>query len=636
MVDRAVTLGPRGLVVGGEELPLLSGALHYFRVARRRWRACLEAVKRLGFPMVESYVPWGIHELRAGRFDFTGPRDLGAFLDEAAAVGLRVLLRPGPHINAELAWFGLPERILSDERMQARTARGTPAVLLVPPRGFPVPSYASRAFLDEVRAWYRAVGEVVAPRLFPAGPVVALQVDNEHAHFFRSGAFDGDYHEEALAAWREQSGGAEPPRRLDASAPENLAAPLAWLAFRERQTVAALATLGQFLDEAGLGGVPRYHNFPPTEPGVYDVVAAERAVDFAGIDLYHGKRQYEVVRRRALYLAGSSRLPYVPELGVGSFFWGPPFSDEDSLRQILNALMHGVAGYNAYMLVERDRWYGSPVGAEGEVRPGLADRLARIHGAIASKTWSELQRRADVGVIVPRSYGRLALAASHLGPIGPAFGEWMGLDGAAMVREGRLGLDGPVQLEQVQWRTAVLAALDRTHAPYVILDGSATQEMLARRRALIVPTFDFLEADLAAKLRAFVDGGGRLLSGPRAPRLDEAMRPCDAALPGERLPPTALDDPAALSAAVAHLLAGAHLERRVAAREPNVDVTLHERADGSPALLFVGTRSDRPITAAVVLDRALTVEDVCDGATFSGDAPEIPLPPFGVRMLRVV
>ncbi len=632
----AVTLSSRGLRLRGEELPLVSGAMHYFRVPRRRWRACLEAVKALGFPIVETYVPWGVHELRAGAFDWSGQRDLGAFLDEAAAVGLRALVRPGPHINAELAWFGMPQRVLSDPRMQARTARGTPAVLVAPPRAFPVPSYASRVFLDEVKGWYAAVAEIVAPRLFPAGPVVALQVDNEHAWFFRSGAFDADYHEEALAAWREESGGVEPPRRFDGSTPAALALQLAWLGFRERRIAAHLHTLGALLDEAGLRGVPRTHNFPPTEPGVYDVAEAERVLDVAGIDLYHFRRQYDAVRRRALYLAGTSRLPYAPELGVGGFPWGPPFTDEDATRTLLNALMHGVAGYNAYMTVERDRWYGAPVSEEGELRPGpVAEALRRVNAAIAQSPWGALERRAPVGVIVPRGYGRLALASSHLGPIGPAIGEWLGLDEEATAREESFGLEGPVQLEQQRWRRAVLSTLDRAHVPYVIIDASASLAALQQRRALIVASYDFLDAGLASRLRAFVAGGGRLLTGPRRPRLDDAFAAVDHALPGDAFDAAALADPAALGEAIGKLVAAAGLGGTAAAKEPDVDVTLHQRSDGAPTFLFVGTRSDRPHTATVVLDRALDLEDVLTGERFSGASPAIPLAPFGVRMLRV-
>src|SRR6185503_12457699 len=119
----------------------------------------------------------------------------------------------GPHCNAELTGFGFPERILRDEAMLARAAHGGPGWMPAPPRAFPVPSYASAAFREEVGAWYVAVGDVVAPRLAPDGPVVAIGVDNEAQMFFRLGAYEHDYHPDAIAAWREASGlDGDPPR----------------------------------------------------------------------------------------------------------------------------------------------------------------------------------------------------------------------------------------------------------------------------------------------------------------------------------------------------------------------------------------------------------------------------------------
>jgi hypothetical protein len=52
---------------------------------------------------------------------------------------------------------------------------------------FPVPSYASSAYHAEVGRWYDAVGEILAPRIWPDGPIVMVQVENEAAFYFRNG-----------------------------------------------------------------------------------------------------------------------------------------------------------------------------------------------------------------------------------------------------------------------------------------------------------------------------------------------------------------------------------------------------------------------------------------------------------------
>jgi len=174
----------RGLNDGRRSLPFYAGAMHYWRVPRARWPLCLRALHGAGFTIVETYVPWRVHQPEAGapaKLD-----DLAAFLDAAKAEGLAVVLRPGPHVNAELTSFGIPDWVLGEPACQARTSRDTPAWLPVPPRAFPIPSYASSAFRAHVRRWYEAVAAVVAPYL--GDPVVAIGVDNEAQMFFRAGA----------------------------------------------------------------------------------------------------------------------------------------------------------------------------------------------------------------------------------------------------------------------------------------------------------------------------------------------------------------------------------------------------------------------------------------------------------------
>ena len=67
---RGVRLVPGGLEISGQECPLYSGAVHYFRLDPPAWRACLTAVKAMGLRLVDVYVPWSVHEVSAGVFDF--------------------------------------------------------------------------------------------------------------------------------------------------------------------------------------------------------------------------------------------------------------------------------------------------------------------------------------------------------------------------------------------------------------------------------------------------------------------------------------------------------------------------------------------------------------------------------------
>jgi len=179
--------------------------MHYWRHAPEQWGPCLDAMKAMGLRVVDTYVPWGIHETAQGAFDF-GEKfarlDVARFIGLCHERGLHVIARPGPHINAELTWFGLPERVVWDPACQARTPRGNPVILPIVPTAFPVPSYASDAFHDEAALWFEAVGKVLAPLQYPHGPIVMWQIDNEGALYFRDGPYDQDYHPDAVRLFR--------------------------------------------------------------------------------------------------------------------------------------------------------------------------------------------------------------------------------------------------------------------------------------------------------------------------------------------------------------------------------------------------------------------------------------------------
>ena len=85
----------------GKPYQNISGAIHFQRIPRAYWKDRLQKARAMGLNTVETYVFWNLVEPRQGQFDFTGNNDLAAFIDEAAAQGLNVILRPGPYVCAE-------------------------------------------------------------------------------------------------------------------------------------------------------------------------------------------------------------------------------------------------------------------------------------------------------------------------------------------------------------------------------------------------------------------------------------------------------------------------------------------------------------------------------------------------------
>lgn len=168
----------RELRIDGEPRIVMSGEVHYFRVARAEWGQRLDLLVEAGCDTVASYIPWIFHELPDGTIDVTGAtrpeRDVGAFIDLAHEKGLRFLARPGPFIMAELKNEGLPHRVYRDH----------PEIVPVGWDGSPAPSrtvdYLAPAFLDETARWFDAVLPVLASRLQPAGGnIIGVQLDNE-------------------------------------------------------------------------------------------------------------------------------------------------------------------------------------------------------------------------------------------------------------------------------------------------------------------------------------------------------------------------------------------------------------------------------------------------------------------------
>ena len=67
MIKRA-EVTPQGISLDGELLPLYSGAVHYWRLDRTLWKDILENVKKMGFHIIENYIPCSVHEISRGEF----------------------------------------------------------------------------------------------------------------------------------------------------------------------------------------------------------------------------------------------------------------------------------------------------------------------------------------------------------------------------------------------------------------------------------------------------------------------------------------------------------------------------------------------------------------------------------------
>lgn len=96
--------------VNGKRLFVFSGEIHYWRIpVPEVWEDLLEKIKATGFTAFAFYGNWGWHSANNQTLDFeTGAHNFERLLEIAKRVGLYVIVRPGPYVNAEANAGGFP------------------------------------------------------------------------------------------------------------------------------------------------------------------------------------------------------------------------------------------------------------------------------------------------------------------------------------------------------------------------------------------------------------------------------------------------------------------------------------------------------------------------------------------------
>ncbi len=550
-----VSLDRRGLTLGGESLPLLAGAVHYWRHDPDVWEPALRSVRDIGFRLVDVYVPWSVHEVDKDRFDFghDDPRkDLAAFLSVVEAQGLYAIIRPGPHINAEMTRFGLPERIVWRRACQARSPRGHTVFLPAPPLGFPVPSYASNAFLKQATRFFRVVGELLRPLRYPDGPVVLLQVDNEGALYFRDAIYDQDYHPDALAVYRRflakkygrqaspksvyGIGGAsfhalEPPQQMTARSIDDLAWHLDWAELQEHLVTRFLRRAGKRLRKAGLGGLPTSHNIALAEhTSVLGQGSVQRVVDLVGLDYYYlaSPASRRVIARRTSELAvrgdAHDRPPFACELAAGFAPFMNPMQLRDNAFTVMTAMAYGLRGYNAYMAVDRDRWVGAPIDQHGHPRPS-SSFWKSLNDAVVTSGFTALCRRVPVRIVTPRAAIRLRRVLNAFGPASGAAFAVMGFPASAHCTDDDFGMGQPLASTTEKFVDAVEAALEAEGVAFAHVGDDDPEACVHEASWVVVATpAGAVDPDLLGALTVFAQSGGRVTFGPSAPSRGPNLR----------------------------------------------------------------------------------------------------------------
>ncbi len=159
-----VTYDHYSLKIDGNRVYLWSGEFHYWRLpSPDLWRDVLQKLKAAGYNATSIYVDWGYHSPKPGVYDFSGVRDVDKLLTIASQVGIYVIARPGPYINAETDSGGFPGW-LTTQKGRARSS---------------APDYTA-AYHD----WLTHIDPIIARHQLTngTGSVILYQVENEYGN----------------------------------------------------------------------------------------------------------------------------------------------------------------------------------------------------------------------------------------------------------------------------------------------------------------------------------------------------------------------------------------------------------------------------------------------------------------------
>jgi beta-galactosidase len=660
-----VQIEPGGLrLADGKRLAFFSGAIHYWRLARSNWSAILDSICEMGFSIIETYVPWSVHEVDSKCYDFgerDPAKDLDAFLTLCQAKDLYVFLRPGPNTIAELTGFGFPTRILHDPEIQAQTSNGSPALydFLIKPA--PVPSYASEKLYAEFACYLDALFAVVRPHLYPRGRVLGFQADNEMSYFFRPAMFDLDYAPSSLRLYQQflterygdigelnrvyrrhfrRFSEIRPPTAFKVEGSTDWPYYFDWARYKEYYLLHGLERIATMLRERGAQELLVYHNYPglvaefPTTPynSPFHLPQAETRLDLCGVDSYPIKETYRQLKSQVQYVSATSRLPFIPEFGSGVWPWVRPTLPDDQEFTTLALLMHGVKAINFYMLVERDRWLGSPIMRDGRRRTDYFDLYRHLNDFLKRTDALHFQKVTPIVLLANRDYERLAgLSALFVSPSRQflSFAQ-----PEVFLNEERWDFRHAIALESYQWQRDWDNTISRAGYTFDLADTDLPLERLRRYAVAVTPTFDFMSRETQEKLVTFLREGGTLVFGPEVPYLDENMQRCS--IVGEYLSSEAvreraifMPEPASLPD-LPELLSKLGITPRVRVNDPTIDVTVHQF--DSRHLIYLANPSAEHKT--VSLTPGGRFRDHWTGETLTANA--IFLPSYVIRVLEPV
>lgn len=155
-----INANSRYLTLGGKPWIPVMGEFHYSRYPRAQWEEELLKMKAGGVDIVATYIFWIHHEEIEGEWDWSGNKDLRAFVELCHKHGLLVVARLGPWAHGECRNGGFPDWLLEKCGEEVRKD--------------------AEPYLSEARKFYIQIYAQLRGQLWKdGGPVIGAQLENE-------------------------------------------------------------------------------------------------------------------------------------------------------------------------------------------------------------------------------------------------------------------------------------------------------------------------------------------------------------------------------------------------------------------------------------------------------------------------
>jgi beta-galactosidase len=159
--NQRLVVNSRYLTIGGMPWIPVMGELQYSRMPRERWAEEILKMKACGVTIISTYSFWNHHEEIEGEFDWSGNKDLRAFVQLCGQLGVLVYPRIGPWSHGEARNGGTPDWILRKK--------------------FIVDRSMDPVYQQYVERYFRQIGLQLKGLLYKdGGPVAGIQLENEY------------------------------------------------------------------------------------------------------------------------------------------------------------------------------------------------------------------------------------------------------------------------------------------------------------------------------------------------------------------------------------------------------------------------------------------------------------------------